>query len=121
MAATSTATATYAELREKNRRFLWNPFTQMQDYPAADPVVIARADGVKLVDVDGVEYYDGNSSLWLNVHGHNRPELNDAIAAQLAQVAHSTLLGQASVPALELAERLVGPVRRASPRGPGAG
>src|SRR6266542_4183691 len=107
MAMPETATAAYAELLEKNRRFLWNPFTQMKDYLAEEPVVVERGEGVKLVDVNGVEYYDGNSSLWLNVHGHNRPELNEAVLAQLEQVAHSTLLGMASVPAIELAERLV--------------
>jgi adenosylmethionine-8-amino-7-oxononanoate transaminase len=101
------STAAYAELLEQNRQFLWNPFTQMKDYLAEEPVVIERAAGTKLVDVNGVEYYDGNSSLWLNVHGHGRPELNEAIVAQLEKVAHSTLLGMASVPALELAERLV--------------
>jgi lysine--8-amino-7-oxononanoate aminotransferase len=107
MAMPGTSTAAYAELLEKNRRFLWNPFTQMKDYLAEEPVVIERGEGVKLVDVNGVEYYDGNSSLWLNVHGHNRPELNEAIVRQLERVAHSTLLGMGNVPALELAERLV--------------
>src|SRR5262249_41396897 len=92
---------------QQNRRFLWNPFTQMKDYLDDEPVVIVRGAGVKLVDANGVEYYDGNSSLWVNVHGHNRPELNKAIAAQLEKVAHSTLLGMANVPALALAERLV--------------
>src|SRR6266545_1061751 len=81
MAMPETATAAYAELLEKNRRFLWNPFTQMKDYLAEEPVVVERGEGVKLVDVNGVEYYDGNSSLWLNVHGHNRPELNEAVLA----------------------------------------
>jgi lysine--8-amino-7-oxononanoate aminotransferase len=107
MAVPGTSTAAYAELLEKNRRFLWNPFTQMKTYLDEEPVVIERGDGVKLFDVNGVEYYDGNSSLWVNVHGHNRPELNEAIAQQLDQISHSTLLGMASVPAVELAERLV--------------
>jgi lysine--8-amino-7-oxononanoate aminotransferase len=107
MAMPGTSTTAYAELLEKNRRFLWNPFTQMQAYLAEEPVVIERGEGVKLIDVDGVEYYDGNSSLWVNVHGHNRPELNEAIVRQLERVAHSTLLGMANIPALELAERLV--------------
>jgi lysine---8-amino-7-oxononanoate aminotransferase len=101
------SSAAFAELLEQNRRFLWNPFTQMKDYLADEPVVIERGEGVKLVDVNGVEYYDGNSSLWVNVHGHNRAELNEAIAGQLDKIAHSTLLGAANVPALELAERLV--------------
>jgi adenosylmethionine-8-amino-7-oxononanoate transaminase len=107
MTLAGTSSAAYADLLEQNRRFLWNPFTQMKDYLDDEPVVIVRGEGVKLVDANGVEYYDGNSSLWVNVHGHNRPELNEAIAAQLAKVAHSTLLGMANVPALALAERLV--------------
>jgi adenosylmethionine-8-amino-7-oxononanoate aminotransferase/lysine--8-amino-7-oxononanoate aminotransferase len=107
MTLAGTSPASYTELLEKNRRFLWNPFTQMKEYLAEEPVVIERGEGVKLVDVNGVEYYDGNSSLWVNVHGHNRAELNEAILAQLEKVAHSTLLGMGSVPALELAERLV--------------
>ena len=107
MAVPGTSTAAYTELLEKNRRYLWNPFTQMKTYLAEEPVVIERGEGVKLFDVNGVEYYDGNSSLWVNVHGHNRPELNEAIARQLEQISHSTLLGMANVPAIELAERLV--------------
>jgi lysine---8-amino-7-oxononanoate aminotransferase len=98
----------YADLLEKNRRFLWNPFTQMKGYLESEPLIVERADGVRLVDVDGRSYYDGNSSMWLNVHGHRKAELDRAIAAQLGKVAHSTLLGQGSVPAIELAERLVG-------------
>jgi adenosylmethionine---8-amino-7-oxononanoate aminotransferase len=106
MAVPGTSTAAYAQLLEKNRRYLWNPFTQMKTYLAEEPVVIERGEGVKLFDVNGAEYYDGNSSLWVNVHGHNRPELNEAIARQLEQISHSTLLGMANVPAIELAERL---------------
>jgi lysine--8-amino-7-oxononanoate aminotransferase len=100
-------TPTYADLLEKNRRYLWNPFTQMKGYLGDEPLIVARGEGVKLIDVDGREYYDGNSSVWLNVHGHNRRELNEAIVSQLGQIAHSTLLGAANVPALDLAERLV--------------
>jgi adenosylmethionine-8-amino-7-oxononanoate transaminase len=107
MLETTRTTAMYEELLERNRRFLWNPFTQMQGYLESEPVIVERADGVRLVDVEGRSYYDGNSSMWLNVHGHRKAELDRAIAEQLDRVAHSTLLGQGSVPALELAERLI--------------
>jgi lysine--8-amino-7-oxononanoate aminotransferase len=103
----SRVTTRYAELLEKNRRYLWNPFTQMKEYLDDEPVIVERGEGVKLIDVNGKEYYDGNASVWLNVHGHNRRELNEAITEQLGKIAHSTLLGAANVPALELAERLV--------------
>jgi lysine--8-amino-7-oxononanoate aminotransferase len=97
----------YDELVEANRRFLWNPFTQMKQFLEDEPLVVESAHGVRLRGADGREYYDGNSSLWVNVHGHNRAELNRAIAAQLERVAHSTLLGASNVPAIELAARLV--------------
>ena len=97
----------YTDLLEKNRRYLWNPFTQMKGYLESEPVIVARGEGVKLVDVNGAEYFDGNSSMWLNVHGHGVEELNRAIVEQLERVANSTLLGMANVPAIELAERLV--------------
>ena len=79
----------------------------MGDYRDSDPVVIERGEGVRLQDVRGRWYYDGVSSIWLNVHGHNIPALNKAVREQLDRVAHSTLLGQGGVPATVLARRLV--------------
>jgi adenosylmethionine-8-amino-7-oxononanoate aminotransferase len=98
----------YERLAAMNKAHLWLPFTQMKDYNESDPLIIERGEGVKLYDVRGRSYYDGFSSVWLNVHGHNVPELNQAITDQLDRVAHSTLLGMANVPAIELAEKLVG-------------
>ncbi|QRG67388.1 adenosylmethionine--8-amino-7-oxononanoate transaminase [Brevibacillus choshinensis] len=95
------------ELAAKNKQYLWHPFTQMKDYIAEEPLIIARGEGVKLYDVQGKGYYDGFSSVWLNVHGHNVPELNQAIIEQLGKVAHSTLLGMANVPSILLAEQLI--------------
>jgi adenosylmethionine-8-amino-7-oxononanoate transaminase len=97
---------TYELLREKSRKHLWNSFTQMQDYNADLPIIIESGEGVKLRDVTGREYYDGVSSIWLNVHGHRVPELDQAILDQLDRIAHSTLLGMAHVQAIELAEKV---------------
>lgn len=98
---------TYDKLLEKNARFLWNPFTQMKEYLQGEPIIIERGEGVKLIDVNGKEYYDGCSSMWLNPLGHNHPELNQAIKDQLQNIAHSTLLGSANIPSILLAEKLV--------------
>lgn len=97
----------YQDLLEKNRRYLWNPFTQMAHYLDSEPLIIERGKGSRLIDVNGKSYLDGNSSLWLNVHGHGRQEINNALADQLDNIAHSTLLGMGNVPAINLAERLV--------------
>jgi len=95
-------------LAEADRRFLWHPFTQMREWLGEEPLVIERGEGNELVDVEGRRYLDGVSSLWCNVHGHRKAEIDDAIRAQLDRIAHSTLLGLAGVPSIELAERLVG-------------
>ncbi|HSN92514.1 MAG TPA: adenosylmethionine--8-amino-7-oxononanoate transaminase [Anaeromyxobacteraceae bacterium] len=89
-----------------DRRHLWHPFTQMQDWVAEEPVVIDSAEGVYLVDTLGNRYLDGVSSLWSNVHGHRVKEIDAAVRAQLDRVAHTTLLGLASTASIECAEEL---------------
>jgi len=90
-----------------DHRHLWHPFTQMADWMAEEPLVIAEAEGTTLVDTRGRRYLDGVSSLWCNVHGHRHPALDGALREQLGRVAHSTLLGLANVPSIELAQALV--------------
>ena len=97
---------TYDTLKAWDHAHLWHPFSPMQLWLADDPVVIVRGEGNEVIDSEGHRYLDGVSSLWCNVHGHNREELNEAITAQLHQIAHSTLLGLTNVPAIVLAERL---------------
>jgi lysine--8-amino-7-oxononanoate aminotransferase len=94
------------ELTEKSKKHLWLPFTQMKDYDE-NPLIIESGKGIKVKDIEGKEYYDGFSSVWLNVHGHRKKELDDAITRQLGKIAHSTLLGMTNVPATELAEKLI--------------
>jgi len=95
------------DLRALDKSFVWHPFTPMSPWLASDPLVIAAADGMYLIDSDGNHYLDGVSSLWCNVHGHQVPEIDAAIRDQLAKVAHTTMLGLASEPAILLAERLM--------------
>src|SRR5947209_8669025 len=95
------------ELRRLDKRHVWHPFTPMKLWNESDPVVITAARGMHLIDSDGREYLDGVSSLWCNVHGHQVPEIDQAIRDQLRKVAHTTMLGLASEPAIVLADRLM--------------
>ncbi|GAB6138686.1 adenosylmethionine--8-amino-7-oxononanoate transaminase [Halanaerobaculum tunisiense] len=95
-------------LIEKDKEYVWHPFTQMKEWVEKDEqLIIERGEGIKLYDTEGNEYYDGVSSIWLNVHGHQKEELDQAIKGQLGKIAHSTMLGLANEPATNLAEKLV--------------
>jgi len=95
---------TRQELEAWDRRHVWHAFSQMAEY---EPLIIDRADGCVLVDIDGNEYIDGVSSLWCNVHGHRHPTIDAAIRRQLDRVAHVTSLGSSNPTTITLARRLV--------------
>lgn len=90
-----------------DRSYLWHPFTWMPGYLEREPLVIAGAEGIHLMASDGRRYMDGTSSMWLNVHGHCRREIIDAVTAQAKRFAHVSVFGQTHVPAARLARRLV--------------
>ena len=90
-----------------DKRYLWHPFTQMQDWLTEEPVIIERGEGCYLIDVAGNRYIDGVASMWTSVHGHNHPTLNAALKTQVDKIAHTTLLGYTNIPAIELAKKLV--------------
>ena len=85
---------------------MWHGFSQMGAYVNNTPLVIQRAEGRELIDADGRRYLDAISSLWVNTLGHRVPELDAALAAQAARVAHTTMLGNGNTVVVELAEAL---------------
>jgi adenosylmethionine-8-amino-7-oxononanoate aminotransferase len=95
-------------LADLDKAHVWHPFTPMKQWAEGTPLVIDSGDGFHLIDTEGKRYIDGTSSLWCNVHGHRVPAIDLAIREQLDKIAHSTLLGLASTPSIELAARLVG-------------
>jgi len=97
----------YEELKRLDHTYLWHPFTQMREWMDDEPCIIESGEGRYLVDVHGKRYLDGVSSLWCNIHGHRRRELDEAVKTQLDKIAHSTFLGLSHVPGIELAEKLI--------------
>jgi adenosylmethionine-8-amino-7-oxononanoate transaminase len=94
-------------LRAKDKKYLWHPFTQMADWQMDKPLIIESGEGNYLVDTDKNRYFDGVSSLWVNLFGHRRREIDEAIRRQLDVLSHSTFLGLSHPPAIELAEKLL--------------
>ncbi len=85
----------------------WHPFSQMNEYLAQPRLHIERGEGCWLYDTDGKRYLDANASIWTNVHGHNDPELNQAIIEQTHKIAHCTHLGLSNPTAAKLIEKLI--------------
>jgi adenosylmethionine-8-amino-7-oxononanoate aminotransferase len=93
-----------ADLRHWDRTLVWHAFTQMAEY---EPLILDRAEGCMVYDIDGRAYIDGVASLWCNVHGHRHPRIDEAIRRQLDRVAHVTSLGSSNPQTILLAKRLV--------------
>jgi adenosylmethionine---8-amino-7-oxononanoate aminotransferase len=94
-------------LQAADRRYLWHPFTQQREWERSAPLIIERGRGVYLQDTEGRRYLDGVSSIWVNLHGHRKRELDRALRSQLRKIAHSTMLGLSNIPAIELARKLI--------------
>ena len=103
----SGASARTRDLIARDAAAVWHPFTQQSLWMADDPIVVDRAAGMYFWDTDGRRYLDGVSSLWVNVHGHARPEIDAAIVAQLGRLDHTTFLGLTHEPGIALAEAML--------------
>ncbi|MFZ5892602.1 MAG: adenosylmethionine--8-amino-7-oxononanoate transaminase [Myxococcota bacterium] len=92
---------------ELDKRHVWHPYTPMQVYVnETNPLVLERASGSRLFDVDGRSYIDANASWWTATLGHDHPRLLAAVSAQLACMPHVPLAGITHEPAAELAHAL---------------
>jgi putrescine aminotransferase len=95
------------ELARIDRDHLIHPLHHPVDH--AEPLIFVRGRGVIITDVEGREYIDGLSGLWNVDVGHGRTELADAASEQMKELAYcSGYIGSSNIPAITLAEKLVG-------------
>lgn len=94
---------------ELDKEFVWHPFTPFDTWLSADfrALTIVRGEGARLWDSKGHSYLDGNSSIWVNLHGHRCRAIDKAIESQLRRIAHSSFLGMTNPLAPRLAGDLV--------------
>ena len=91
---------------ERDKRFVWHPFTQMKTAP--DPITIVRGEEALLFDEEGRTYIDAISSWWVNLHGHSHPYIAEKICEQASRLDQVIFAGFTHSKAVELAERLIG-------------
>ena len=92
-------------LSEKDKAYVWHPFTQMK--LADPPIHIERAKGCTLFSAGGKTYIDAVSSWWVNIHGHTNEVIAERIAAQAKVLEHVIFAGFTHEPAITLAEKLI--------------
>lgn len=92
-------------ISEKDKHYVWHPFTQMQT--AFDPIPIVKAKGSYLFAESGERYLDAISSWWVNLHGHAHPYIAEKIAEQARNLEHLIFADFTHAPAVDLAERLI--------------
>ena len=95
------------ELVRLDKAALWHPYTEMSAYIRdGKPLVIAKAAGSTLYDLDGKSYIDGNASWWTALLGHGHPRLVSALTEQARTLSHVALAGIVHEPAARLAAEL---------------
>lgn len=94
------------ELLQRSLRAVWHPCTQMKSHESAPLVPISHGQGVWLYDMDGKRYLDAVSSWWVNLFGHNQPQIKQAICEQMDALEHVILAGFTHEPVVRLSERL---------------
>ena len=87
-----------------DRERVWHPYGAL---PAPlTPLPVVSAEGVRLRLADGRELIDGMASWWCAIHGYRNPVLDEALRAQLENMAHVMFGGLTHEPGVRLAQRL---------------
>ncbi|WP_223590474.1 aspartate aminotransferase family protein [Neobacillus bataviensis] len=88
--------------QEQDDKYVWH---SMKPYNPNATVIVEKAEGSWVTDVDGKRYLDAMSGLWCVNVGYGRTELAEAAYEQLKEMAYFPL-SQSHVPAIKLAEKL---------------
>jgi putrescine---pyruvate transaminase len=94
-------------LWQMDRDHALHPWTNFGPFEDQGALVISRGQGAWLWDANGQKYFDAVGGLWCTNIGLGRPEMAQAIAAQVEKLAFSnTFVDMTNDPAALLAARL---------------
>ena len=97
------ATEQTQNLQKTDEKYLWHAMRGAD--PSPSNLIITKAEGAWVTDIDGNRYLDGMSGLWCVNVGYGRKELAKAAYEQLAEMPYFPL-SQSHIPAIKLAEKL---------------
>ena len=92
----------------RDRAFVLHPMTNLVQHAAEGPLIIARGDGIYIVDDQGRRFIEGVSGLWSVTLGFHNERLAEAAYRQMLELPSYHMFRFKSHPtAIELAERLI--------------
>lgn len=97
-----------AAARRWNAHYMWHPMVDPKALSKDLPLIIERAQGCTVFDVDAREYLDCTAGLWNVNIGHGRPEVIQAIVEQLGKLEYyGSFANLSNVPSILLSKRVV--------------
>jgi len=84
----------------------WMPFSGNREFKQ-DPRLLVEAEGCHYRDADGRQIFDGLSGLWTCGLGHRRPEIVQAVSAQVEKLDYAPPFQFGTPLSFQLAERIV--------------
>ena len=92
---------------ENNARQTWHPMAHPADSIANPPIIVQKARGVRITDINGHTALDGVGGLWNVNLGYSNDVVKKAISDQLQDLPYySTFRGLANMPQIELGYEL---------------
>ena len=92
--------------QKEDLKYIWHPCSQMKDYETLPPIIIEKARGINLYDINGKCYKDVISSWWCNLLGHCNPRINEAVKKQIDTLEHVIFANFSHKTVIELCQRL---------------
>ncbi len=75
--------------------------------PNAEPMIVAKGQGIRVVGEDGNSYIEGLAGLWCAALGFDEPRLVEAATRQMQELPfYHSFLGRSPIPTTQLAGRL---------------
>ncbi|MCH7996284.1 MAG: aspartate aminotransferase family protein [Chloroflexi bacterium] len=106
MAATTSETPSFDELKQMALDHFWPHAQQVADFEKPDGLhVIKEGKGCWVEDTQGRKYLDVLSGMWLKNIGYGRTEIADAVYEQMQHITYSPE-NTTNIPALKLASKL---------------
>ena len=96
-----------SNLAARDVETLVHPYINLASFRDTGPLIIERARGIYVYDVEGKAYIEGMAGLWCTALGYGNEELVETAAEQMRKLSFAHLFtGRSHDPAIELAEKL---------------